>query len=114
MIPQSVFQNIMANNQLNPVPGYLHQLSTQAKGVLEAKGLSNDEKAALYDQMLQQNMAMRENLLNTPLVIEKSYKKPTPPQPTASPASFPPLPSAPLTVPLVPSLVTPAGKSRIP
>ena len=70
LVPQHMFNEVMARQQQNPVPGYLSGMTQQSDQVRSSTVLSTDVKAALYDQLLQQLLSFREHNLNTPLKIQ--------------------------------------------
>lgn len=78
LIPQEIFNNYMAQQELNNVPSYLNQLSNKANDVLTHPNLSSDAKSALYDQMFQQYRSMRNQQLHTPFAVEIKETKPVP------------------------------------
>jgi hypothetical protein len=70
LVPQSFFNTVMAQQQLNPTGQYISQLGNQASGILQDKNLTSEAKAALYDQMFTQYQTMRQQQMDTPLKIE--------------------------------------------
>jgi hypothetical protein len=70
LVPQSFFNTVMSQQQLNPTSQYIQQLGNQATGILQAPNLSSEAKAALYDQMFTQYQTMRQQQMETPLKIE--------------------------------------------
>jgi hypothetical protein len=76
LVPQQAFENLKAQQLLNPVPSYLNRLSDQASAILESEGMPTDVKAALYDQMFQQYQSMRNQQLQTPITFETVKTRP--------------------------------------
>jgi hypothetical protein len=93
LVPQHVFNNFIAQQQLNPVPGYIGQLSNQANAILQAPGMNNDAKAALYDQMFQQYQSMRNQQLQTPITFTEKRVNNGAPAPQPQPQPQPPQPA---------------------
>src|SRR5579862_8063655 len=91
LVPQHVFNSIMAQQQLNSGPAYLEQKDAQIGQLLKAPGINSDIKAKLFDQLIQQYLATRNDLLNTKLEIE--VREPQAPPPAVSPPTPPQQPT---------------------
>ena len=111
MIPQTIFNDIMSNQNLNSGPGYVNNLAHQSKNILASNNIPLEQKAAEYDRMYMQYIQMRNQELNKS--IPNIFTRPEP-QSEVLPIHPTPVPILPVPIPVspIPAIKAPSRKRK--